>query len=376
MLPGHEVTVARAAAILALTKAKAVHASKLLAFIILRYGINTARKLAAILAIISRRVLLRLQPAYKRLQRPTDLQQQVRALLTRWTAALSLAFNGQTLRLAAKYAVTVSVQRSCAAPGTTDNDMGLYIRLLGGLLWIQLGARKPQLHTLPYLKSWWPGATPSAAQVDAPATEELQLSPVPQVEKERPQRAPVLTSSTESFRSGLTGYAQLQAPKSSSPQKATRAVSEPYGRTARRMRLETTDVSPQDADCVDRAYAKITAQPSAPAAIQDSAVQRSASVEGAARILAPSVRVISPRESGPVMSGMKKVARSRGTRLAASLDTGAVLRDLLQTVAPVTPTGSSSGSSGTSAKGGLRGSVTSLPPGAARAQKENSGAWR
>ena len=43
-----------------------------------------------------------------------------------------------------------------------------------------------------------------------------------QVEKERPQRAPVLTSSTESFRSGLTGYAQLQAPKSSSPQKATR----------------------------------------------------------------------------------------------------------------------------------------------------------
>ena len=44
-------------------------------------------------------------------------------------------------------------------------------------------------------------------------------------------------------------------------------------------------------------------------------------------------------ESGPVMSGMKKVARSRGTRLAASLDTGAVLSDLLQTVAPVTPTG-------------------------------------
>ncbi len=131
------------------------------------------------------------------------------------------------------------------------------------------------------------------------------------------------------------------------------------------------------------------------------------------------------------MSGMKKVARSRGARLAASLDTGTVLRDLLQTVAPVTPTGmaftllctsaaascvyaataheahsvascilfgfkthimleyltrascslydmpgSSSGSSGTSAKGGLRGSVTSLPPGTAHAHKENSGAWR
>ena len=80
MLPGHEVTVARAAAILALTKAKAVHASRLLAFIVLRYGVNTARKLAAILAYVSRRVLLRLQPAYKRLQRPTNLQQQVGAL--------------------------------------------------------------------------------------------------------------------------------------------------------------------------------------------------------------------------------------------------------------------------------------------------------
>ncbi len=72
--------MARAAAILALTKAKAVHASRLLAFIVLRYGVNTARKLAAILAYVSRRVLLRLQPAYKRLQRPTDLQQQVGAL--------------------------------------------------------------------------------------------------------------------------------------------------------------------------------------------------------------------------------------------------------------------------------------------------------
>ena len=155
---------------------------------------------------------------------------QVRARLTRWTAALSLAFNGQTLRLAAKYAMTVSVQRSCAAPGTTNNGMGLYIRLLGGLLWyaclccpacvkvltllihdpnmpckfqrasvsllagvsicgrsrcacrVQLGARKPQLHTLPHLRSWWRASMPSTAQADAPATEELQLSPVPQVQ--------------------------------------------------------------------------------------------------------------------------------------------------------------------------------------------------
>lgn len=87
-------------------------------------------------------------------------------------------------------------------------------------------------------------------------------------------------------------------------------------------------------------------------------------------------------DSGPVMSGMKKVARSKGARVAASLDTGCVLRDLLQSVAPAprTPGDSagSSSSSGSSAKGGhLRASATSLPPGAAIfAQKENTGPWR
>ena len=51
--------------------------------------------------------------------------------------------------------------------------------------------------------------------------------------------------------------------------------------------------------------------------------------------------------SGPGTSGMKKVARSKGARVAASLDTGTVLQDLLQTVAPATPD-SASGSSGSS----------------------------
>lgn len=35
----------------------------------------------------------------------------------------------------------------------------------------------------------------------------------------------VLTSSTESFRSGLTGYAQLEAPRNTSPQKAIKVCS-------------------------------------------------------------------------------------------------------------------------------------------------------
>ena len=62
--------------------------------------------------------------------------------------------------------------------------------------------------------------------------------------------------------------------------------------------------------------------------------------------------------------------------MAASLDTGTVLRDLLQTVAPETPdsTGSSSVSSGTSAKAaGLRASLTAAE---AAGLKENSGPWR
>lgn len=59
----------------------------------------------------------------------------MKALLAGWTAARALVLNGQTLRLAAKYALTVSVQRNCDIPGTTDKGVGLYVRLLGGLLW-------------------------------------------------------------------------------------------------------------------------------------------------------------------------------------------------------------------------------------------------
>ena len=61
----------------AMTKAKAVHGSKLLAFIVLRYGVDAARNLASFFARIFRRVLLSMQPAYQGFQRPTDLQQQV-----------------------------------------------------------------------------------------------------------------------------------------------------------------------------------------------------------------------------------------------------------------------------------------------------------
>ena len=41
-------------------------------------------------------------------------------------------------------------------------------------------------------------------------------------QRERAQPGALLTSSTESFRSGLTGYAQLQAPRATSPQKAVK----------------------------------------------------------------------------------------------------------------------------------------------------------
>ena len=163
MIPGPEATVARATTLLALIKAKAVHASRLLVYIVLHYGIDAARRMAELFARMSHRILLRLRPAYRCLQRPQDLQHQVgappillaniamlytpsclrycfmlpqvRALLARWTAALALALNGQTLRLIAKNSVTVGVQRSCTIPGTADEGTGLYLRVLGGLFW-------------------------------------------------------------------------------------------------------------------------------------------------------------------------------------------------------------------------------------------------
>lgn len=63
------------------------------------------------------------------------LRPQARMLLGRWSAALALALNGQALRLAAKYVITVNVKQSCEIPGTTDKGPGVYIRLFGGLLW-------------------------------------------------------------------------------------------------------------------------------------------------------------------------------------------------------------------------------------------------
>ena len=41
-------------------------------------------------------------------------------------------------------------------------------------------------------------------------------------QRERAEPGALLTSSTESFRSGLTGYAQLQASRATSPQKAVK----------------------------------------------------------------------------------------------------------------------------------------------------------
>ena len=103
---------------------------------------------------------------------------------------------------------------------------------------------------------------------------------------------------------------------------------------------------------------------------------------GAGSLGAPIMcRCMHAGDSGPGMSGMKKVARSKGARVAASLDTGTVLRDLLQTVAPATPD-SASGSSGSSsgsaaaAKGALHASASSHPLAGVFSQKENTGPWR
>ena len=61
----------------------------------------------------------------------------------------------------------------------------------------------------------------------APAHCVRKLHLVFQIERETMQRVPLLTSSTESFRSGLTGYAQLEPPRKTSPQKATKVCNLP-----------------------------------------------------------------------------------------------------------------------------------------------------
>ena len=77
MTPAAELATAKANAFLALARAKAVSASRLLAYVVLRYGVRVARRIAEQLAQLIRRAVLRLQVAYQCLQRPQQFQQQV-----------------------------------------------------------------------------------------------------------------------------------------------------------------------------------------------------------------------------------------------------------------------------------------------------------
>ncbi|CAK0743843.1 hypothetical protein CVIRNUC_001501 [Coccomyxa viridis] len=374
MTPTAELAIARANAFVAPARAKAVSASRLLAYVVLRYGVQVARRIAEQFSKFVRRAVLRLQMAYQCLQRPQQFQQQVRLLLADWTATPPVALSGQALRLAAKYVLTISIRRSIEVPGTTDRSTGLCIRLLGGLAWIQMGARRPHLPELQWFRRGNNAALPSSAQPETPVEAELQSSPVQK--RERAEPGALLTSSTESFRSGLTGYAQLQASRATSPQKAVKATSE----RRRRIRQDSIDAIFGDVNTADsRPSAKPESLVSGtPPTTEEAAPSghRNSSVWGASRILAPSARTVSPAESAPLLSGVKRAVRSKGAGVAASLDTGTVLRDLLQTVAPETPDSitSSSSSSETSAKAaGLRASLTSS---GAASLKENTGPWR
>lgn len=72
-----DVAVARATAMLASAKAKAVNSTRVLAYIVLHYGVHTARRVAEVLAQLACRALLKLQLASWCLQRPHGFQQQV-----------------------------------------------------------------------------------------------------------------------------------------------------------------------------------------------------------------------------------------------------------------------------------------------------------
>lgn len=76
---GSEVALAKAAALLTLARARAFSASKILVYVVLRYGVQAARKMAEMLSRSAHRALLRLQLAYHCLQRPQEIQHQVGA---------------------------------------------------------------------------------------------------------------------------------------------------------------------------------------------------------------------------------------------------------------------------------------------------------
>ena len=77
MTPTAELAIAKANAFLALARAKAISASRLLAYVVLRYGVQVARQIAEQLAQLVRRAVLRLQMAQQCLQRPQQFRQQV-----------------------------------------------------------------------------------------------------------------------------------------------------------------------------------------------------------------------------------------------------------------------------------------------------------
>ena len=82
MTPTAELAIARANAFVAPARAKAVSASRLLAYVVLRYGVQVARRIAEQFSQFVRRAVLRLQMAYQCLQRPQQFQQQVSTFST------------------------------------------------------------------------------------------------------------------------------------------------------------------------------------------------------------------------------------------------------------------------------------------------------
>ena len=88
MTPTAELAIAKANAFLALARAKAVSASRLLAYVVLRYGVHVARRIAEQLVQLLRRAVLRLQLAYQCLQRPQQFQQQVN-IFSAWRRPIS-----------------------------------------------------------------------------------------------------------------------------------------------------------------------------------------------------------------------------------------------------------------------------------------------
>ncbi|CAL8460694.1 g225 [Coccomyxa elongata] len=152
----------------------------------------------------------------------------VEALFRKVLASIIICLNSNALKVAAKQLISISISQEPGSNavqklnGPKESTVTCNLRLLGGLVWLQVGVKKPQLTKGASCSSSSGSSATSACNTSA-AIEQQQSKPQVLEQESHSQvqvtvdqtgkRVPLLTSSTESFKVGLKSYAELQIPK-------------------------------------------------------------------------------------------------------------------------------------------------------------------